>query len=235
MEQLQVPPASSRQPPPFRRPAAARPLPPARPVDRSPEPGHSDASIIVQSILDCIQLGAMAVGAGLRVSFANRAALRECSRHALLRIEDTQVAVLALDAEADQARLAKAVDSAHGGHWSLVRLGAGSRALSVAVFPLLQHERDGRPLALLLFGLNQVKDPLAIQLYASACGLTPAETRVLLGLAEGLLPKQIASKHAVLLSTVRTQISSIRDKTGTRRLADLMQALVCLPPIMPRT
>lgn len=58
---------------------------------------------------------------------------------------------------------------------------------------------------------------------------------MLLGLAEGLVPKQIASKHDVLLSTVRTQISSVRDRTGTRRLADLVQALVSLPPIMPRT
>jgi DNA-binding CsgD family transcriptional regulator len=234
MDQLQLPPASTRLPPPFRRSPTGRPVP-ARPAERAVETGGPDASTIVQSILDCIQIGAMAVGAGLRVSFANRAALRECSRHAMLRIEDTQVAVLALEAEADHARLAKAVDGAHAGHWSLVRLGAGTRALSVAVFPLLHNERNGRPLALLLFGLNQVKDPLAIQLYAGACGLTPAETRVLLGLAEGLLPKQIASKHAVLLSTVRTQISSIRDKTGTRRLADLMQALVCLPPLMPRT
>ena len=91
------------------------------------------------------------------------------------------------------------------------------------------------PLALLLFGLCPNKEPLTIQLYARSCGLTPAETRVLLGLAEGLVPKQIASKHEVLLSTVRTQISSIRDKTGTRRLGDLMQGLVSLPPIMPRT
>ncbi|HET7527041.1 MAG TPA: LuxR C-terminal-related transcriptional regulator, partial [Burkholderiaceae bacterium] len=107
--------------------------------------------------------------------------------------------------------------------------------LSVAVFPLRSGERTSGALALLLFGLNQSQEPLAIQLYAGSCGLTPAETRVLLGLAEGLVPKQIASKHAVLLSTVRTQISSIRDKTGTRRLSDLMQALVSLPPIMPRT
>ena len=237
MQPLQTTPSPVRLPPPFRvgamagNPAVPRP-PAARRDDR---PATVGAPSVVQSILDCIQIGAMAVGPGLRVAFANRAALRACNRHTLLRLEDAHVATLDLASDADQARLAKAVDGAHAGQWSLVRLGAGTRALSIAVFPLFHGERDTGALALLLFGLSQTQEPLAIQLYAGSCGLTPAETRVLLGLAEGLVPKQIASRHDVLLSTVRTQISSIREKTGTRRLADLMQALVSLPPLMPRT
>lgn len=222
-----------RLPPPRAGAAAGRNFAP-RPAAGGRD-DQAGAPSIVQSILDCIQIGAMAVGPGMRVTFANRAALRECSRHALLRLEDARVAVLDLACGADQTRLAKAVDGAHAGQWSLVRLGSGATALSVAVFPLLHGERDTGALALLLFGLSQSQEPLAIQLYAGSCGLTPAETRVLLGLAEGLVPKQIASRHDVLLSTVRTQISSIREKTGTRRLADLMQALVSLPPLMPRT
>ena len=239
MQQLPVLPSPPRLPPPFRvnavgHPATPRPVSAPRAAPATPH-GVPDAPSIVQSILDCIQIGAMAVGPGLRVCFANRAALRECSRHALLRIEDARSAVLDMADHADQARLAKAVDGAHAGQWSLVRLGSGAATLSVAVFPLRHDERHTGALALLLFGLSQTQEPLAIQLYARSCGLTPAETRVLVGLADGLVPKQIASRHEVLLSTVRTQISSIRDKTGTRRLADLMQALVTLPPIMPRT
>lgn len=239
MELLQTAPPKALPPLLFRRgPPAAPSGSRAMPLDTEPRAsrlGTGDAPTIVQSVLDCIQIGVMAVGAGMQVSFANRAAVRECSRHALLRIEDARLAVLAAPSEADQARLVKAVQGAHTGHWSLVRLGAGAAMLSIAVSPLFPNERSTGPLALLLFGLSQNKEPLTIELYARSCGLTPAETRVLLGLAEGLVPKQIATKHEVLLSTVRTQISSIRDKTGTRRLGDLMQALVCLPPIMPRT
>jgi DNA-binding CsgD family transcriptional regulator len=254
MEQLLVAPPKATPLAVFRRglPAASpRPRLPAtdisrvaaetvRPASSQPEPrtepiGAAEMPAIVQSILDSIQIGAMAVCKGMRVSFANRAAVRECRRRALLHIHDAQVAVLAPASEAEQARMTRAVEGAHAGQWSLVRLGAGAASLSIAVFPLRHGERTSGPLALLLFGLSQSQEPLAIQLYAGSCGLTPAETRVLLGLAEGLVPKQIASKHDVLLSTVRTQISSIRDKTGTRRLSDLMQALVSLPPIMPRT
>jgi DNA-binding CsgD family transcriptional regulator len=238
MEQLQTTHPAARRPPPFRMGAVAAPTPRSNPAERESKIAQlstGDVPAIVQSILDCIQIGAMAVGAGMRISFANRAAVRECSRHALLRIEDAQVAVLALPGEADHARMAKAVEGAHAGHWSLVRVGSGAGTQSIAVFPLVPTERTSGALALLLFGLNPNQEPLAIQLYAGSCGLTPAETRVLLGLSEGLVPKQIATKHEVLLSTVRTQISSIRDKTGTRHLGDLMQALVTLPPIMPRT
>ena len=247
MEQLLVAPPKAPPLAAFRRGAAA--TSPPRPQYAASEPRVAAAQArpraaplptaevpsVVQSILDCIQIGAMAVGAGMRVSFANRAAMRECSRRTLLRLEDTQVAVLAAPDDAEQARLVRAVERAHAGHWSLVRVGSGASLLSIAVFPLAHGECGAGPLALLLFGLSHSQEPLAIQLYAGSCGLTPAETRVLLGLAEGLVPKQIASRHEVLLSTVRTQISSIRDKTGTRRLSDLMQALVCLPPIMPRT
>lgn len=238
MELLEI--APPKAPPLLFRHGPPAALPRPRPMTTETLPrvtprGAGDVPAIVQSMLDCIQIGAMAVAAGMRVSFANRAALRECSRHALLRIEDAQLAVLAPPCGEHHARLTRAVEGAHAGHWSLVRLGSGASMLSIAVSPLFPSERSSGPLALLLFGLCQNKEPLTIQLYARSCGLTPAETRVLLGLAEGLVPKQIASKHSVLLSTVRTQISSIRDKTGTRRLGDLMQALVCLPPIMPRT
>jgi len=239
MELLHIAPSTKSLPLLFRRvpqgaPDRPRPDPPVT-QSRAGPLGSGDMPGVVQSILDSIQIGAMAVGANLQVAFANRAAVRECSRHGLLRIEDARVAVLDVPCDDDHLRLARAVEGAHTGHWALVRLGSGATTLSIAVSPLFPSERGTGPLALLLFGLCQNKEPLTIQLYARSCGLTPAETRVLLGLAEGLVPKQIASKHEVLLSTVRTQISSIRDKTGTRRLGDLMQALVSLPPIMPRT
>jgi hypothetical protein len=35
------------------------------------------------------------------------------------------------------------------------------------------------------------------------------------------------------VSAVRSQIGSIRDKTGTRSIIDLVRTLGCLPPIMP--
>ena len=118
MEQLQISPATVRRmPPPFRLGTAAAPTPP-RPAlaEREPIASHvsaGDMPTIVQSILDCIQIGAMAVSAGLRVSFANRAAVRECSRHALLRIEDARVAVLALRSEADHARMTLVHEAFH--------------------------------------------------------------------------------------------------------------------------
>ena len=211
MELLQIAPPKSL-------PLLFRRVPQGAPIDRAqhqwwhrPVPASSAAATCRRSCsrsLDSIQIGAMAVGANLQVAFANRTAVRECSRHGLLRIEDARVAVLDVPGDDDHVRLARAIEGAHTGHWSLVRLGSGATMVSIAVSPLFVTERGTGPLALLLFGLCQNKEPLTIQLYARSCGLTPAETRVLLGLAEGLVPKQIASKHEVLLSTVRARRSA---------------------------
>ncbi len=51
--------------------------------------------------------------------------------------------------------------------------------------------------------------------------LTPAERRVVEGLAEGLLPKQVARSSGVSLATVRTHIANAKRKTGARNLPEL--------------
>jgi DNA-binding CsgD family transcriptional regulator len=52
--------------------------------------------------------------------------------------------------------------------------------------------------------------------------LTPAEVRVALLLVEGMAPKEIAVSNQVTINTVRTQIKSLLNKTGTRRQAEFV-------------
>jgi DNA-binding CsgD family transcriptional regulator len=53
--------------------------------------------------------------------------------------------------------------------------------------------------------------------------LSPAESRVLACAQRGLTPTEIAEQLGVRLSTVRAQLSSLFQKTGTRRQAELMR------------
>jgi DNA-binding CsgD family transcriptional regulator len=185
---------------------------------------------IVRFILDHVQFGAIVLGAGWKVSFANRAALYQCRHESPLQIERASLVVAAA---ADRRSIAGALERAHAGRWSIVPLGSDAPLLTIAVIPISACEVDTRPLALLLFGPGPSRESPTIQLYASACRLTPAETCVLRCLGEGLEPRQIADRHEVRLSTVRTQIGSIRGKTGTRSINDLTHALARLPAIMP--
>lgn len=72
-----------------------------------------------------------------------------------------------------------------------------------------------------------------IGLLSLAHGLTATEQRVLRALAEGLAPAQIAGRHGVALSTVRTQVGSVRDKLGAESIDGLHLLLGCIPPVRP--
>jgi len=87
------------------------------------------------------------------------------------------------------------------------------------------------PLALLMFhrpGRARHIDPVVV---AEAFGLTPAEARVAVRLADGLNAEQIAAERNASLLTVRTQIRSILAKTGVRRQPELVRMLVEMPEL----
>ena len=63
--------------------------------------------------------------------------------------------------------------------------------------------------------------------------LTPAETRVARGIAEGLRLKELARNHGVTLETVRSQIKGIFAKTGTSGQSELAALLASLPKSPP--
>jgi DNA-binding CsgD family transcriptional regulator len=105
---------------------------------------------------------------------------------------------------------------------------SGKRALVAHVVPIAR-----RPLPLDFSGtrvLVFVVDPDA-GFRAGAVdlqrllGLTPAEARCAMSLAEGLSPKEIADRLGVSYETVRSQLRSIYDKTGVRRQAALVRLI----------
>jgi len=59
-------------------------------------------------------------------------------------------------------------------------------------------------------------------------GLTPSETRVLLGLLEGKSPRAIAAAQGVGLPTVRTHLSRLFDKTATKGQTDIVRLVTSL-------
>ncbi len=199
-------------------------------VDLSSLLGGHGGQTMLQTILDHVHFGVTVVGPQLRLVFANKAALRECARHPLLRIERGR---LVTQESRHEAELSRALGAARSGRWSLVQLVHGDERVMLAVLPLWSHAASPDAPALLVFGLPAHCKRLAIQFYAQSHGLSPAETQVLRALSEGLSPKEIARQHEVALSTVRTQLSSVRIKTGVRSITELVRTLGSLPPIMP--
>lgn len=102
----------------------------------------------------------------------------------------------------------------HGIHPQASMGAFGDEYLVLTLF----HQRDAR----------LEIDPLLI---AATYDLTPAEARVAASLARGLSPDQISLASGVAISTIRTQLRSIFEKTGTSRQTELVSALGRLPAI----
>jgi DNA-binding CsgD family transcriptional regulator len=179
-------------------------------------------------MLDEIDYGMLLVDSDAQVLYLNHAARRELdSDHPLQLAGQVLVAPNAGDATVLQDALAEA----QRGKRRLMTLGSGEQFVGISVVPL--NEPDGRGGAtLLVLGKRSVCEQLSVQGYARAVSLTPAETRVLELLCGGVQPTVIAARQGVAVSTVRTQIGSIRAKTGANSIRELVRQVAVLPPLV---
>lgn len=114
-------------------------------------------------------------------------------------------------------------------------LGQAERRRPVAVVPLQPAACRPDAVAMLVLGVGAQPDGLAQQLFCRLHRLTPVESQVLAALAalaDGLNSVQIAQQSGVAISTVRTQLGTIRTKSDAASLRQLMQQVACLPPLM---
>ena len=187
-------------------------------------------------LLDEIDYGIVVVDLQLRAVYANHGARSQLKTLQVLQLErgvlqarsphDTQLLAAAVRAAATQ-RLRR-----------LLVLGEGKQRLSVSVVPVPSglpgqagSASRGPAQVLVMLPRRQICEPLSIHGYARDHGLSGAEGQVLVWLCKGLQPNDIAGLQGVAISTVRTQIASIRHKTGTATVADLVHRIARLPPI----
>lgn len=138
----------------------------------------------------------------------------------------------ARDARDDQVLRAALQSAAQRSLRRLLAMGPPGRQASVSVVPLGRLGLDGHSATLVILGKRQVGATLALESFARCHGLTASETRVLGALCQGVPPADIAEAHGVALCTVRTQIGSIRQKTGAASIRELLRQVAVLPPLM---
>jgi len=175
-------------------------------------------------MLDEVDYGMLLLGDDAELLHVNHAARRELDGEHPLQVLGRQ---LRARQPQDVARLHDALaGAAQRGLRRLVALGEGDERVNLSVIPLAANA------TLVMLGRRELSQRLSVQCYARDRHLTPAETRVLEGLCEGLSPREIAELHRVGLATVRTQIGSIRAKTGAENIRDLVRQVAKLPPMV---
>jgi DNA-binding CsgD family transcriptional regulator len=181
-------------------------------------------------VLDEIDYGLVMLTAAGRLRHANQLASRELARGRFLRVEGGQV----VGCHSLQTQeLHQGLELAARGRRQMLMLRHGDDALPATCVPLGPPSLAANAPVLLILARQNSTTNLNVGFFSRSHGLTPAEEGVLRGLCEGLQLKEIARAREVALSTVRTHVRSLREKTGFRHIRLLVQRVTMLPPILP--
>lgn len=185
-----------------------------------------------QAALEVIGLGLLMLDCQGVLLYANAQGQRELERASVLELRDG--IVMAVGVAASRA-FGEAIAGARRGARSMVPLGEDAARRMFAVVPL----EPGSPgyavsRVLIVWSGESQQMEVTMQLFAKAVGLTHCERDVLQQLCEGHAAPTIAARRDVKVSTVRTQISSLRFKLGARNVPQMVAAVAALPPLALR-
>ncbi|KQP13627.1 LuxR C-terminal-related transcriptional regulator [Pseudorhodoferax sp. Leaf267] len=190
-----------------------------------------NASVLLRSVIEHVDYGLALISIGTRkLRLANQPALIAMSPESghssgLCLIDGI---VHALRPQDDRA-FERSLTLARTGVRDLLNVGKEGVRTTVAVVPLAAPGDEGT--ALMIFAKRRLCDASAMALFARACDLTAAESNVLAAVCEGMRPHEVADQHGVQVSTVRSQLLSIRQKTRCGSIRDLVQTVSLLPPM----
>lgn len=121
-----------------------------------------------------------------------------------------------------------------GGALRLAGDSAAAKSIVLVVTPLRSNAQTGalsgpRWCAAVFLGLPQERRAMDGQVLHSLYGLTPAEARLAVELANGRDLDAVSEALFITKHTARTQLKAIFHKTGCRRQAELVKLLLSLP------
>lgn len=187
-------------------------------------------SRLLSALMDRLECGVLACGPQGQLYHSNSAARRELAGACRLRLVDGRVCA---NQGLQDIWLTALHDAAQRQRTRLLSLEGSEGSLSVALVPVHVDGIDG-PAVVVVLGRQLVCSPLGLEMLSARHGLTHAERRVLRALIGNSTTKEIAASHGVALTTIRTQIQSVRDKLGVRSIDALLLRAAELPPITAR-
>jgi DNA-binding NarL/FixJ family response regulator len=181
-------------------------------------------------VLDEIDYGLILVAPEGQLQHANHLARYELARSRTLC---TRGGYVVGQTPALTSALQHGIQSATKGKRQMLTLRHAAYSLPVACVPLFSPFEGMVSSVLLMLGRQVGTQNLAVTFFSQANKLTPAEEKILRGLCDGQDVLDIASANGVAESTVRTQIRSLREKTGNPSIRQLVQNVAALPPVVP--
>jgi DNA-binding CsgD family transcriptional regulator len=182
----------------------------------------------LQVLLNEVEVGVMVCQEGGRLLWANSAAKRELLAAKVITLKPGDRLVCGQGEGA--APLTSALRKAAQGRRQLVSLQQGHHRLMLSMQPF-NEPGTASSHVLVLMGRRQMAPDLVVEMLCSMHALTGAEQRILRGLLDGHGVDELADSYGVKISTVRTQVASLRLKLGVRRIGDALRMAAELPPM----
>jgi DNA-binding CsgD family transcriptional regulator len=197
--------------------------------------GTHPAANLLGGMLDAIDYGLVLLDDEARVVLMNRLASAEADTGRVLRRCGDRLAAATIE---QALRIDTALDECAKGRRSLISFGGAADDLALSFIPLSDGAEPGAgrhayPYSLVLFSKREVCAQFTLQQFGRQHDLSAAELALLPAISRGLGAEEAAAEHGVGVSTVRSQFSGIRHKTGVKSMRVLMARLNRLPPISP--
>jgi DNA-binding CsgD family transcriptional regulator len=181
-------------------------------------------------VIDEIDYGILVINAQCEILQVNHLARHELlTGHLMAAVNNRLTGRSTLLCE----QIEQGVEQACRGQRKLVFLDGGRGDMPVVFIPLIHPAETDSPTALVLLTRQSACDNLAVRMYARAQRLSPSEESVMIGLCRGLEVSDIARENGVAQSTVRSQVKSLREKTGCSSIRRLIHRIHSLPPVVP--
>lgn len=181
-------------------------------------------------VLDEIDHGLLLLDLTGRILHANFPARRELSSGETLRNVD---GMLCAGHAASQPKIRQALKDAERDCRSIVELEHPESALSLAFIPLAAlHGASTIDTVLVMTSRRPGCESLTMQMFARSKHLTRAEQNVLARLCAGHGAEEIACLEGIRMSTVRTHIKNVRQKTGSSSIREVVYRVSRMPQIV---
>jgi DNA-binding CsgD family transcriptional regulator len=188
---------------------------------------HDAVRGLAVALVDEVACGLIACDVRGALRYANRSAREELAGARALKLVNDQVCCTSGSNTHFHAAL---LEAAVHNRRQLITVGREADGVMLTVIPLQAHDVP-KSSVLIMLGRRGPCSVLGLEMLSKAHGLTLAERRVLSGLLAHEAPRQIAVANGVSLSTVRTQIKSVREKMGVHNTEGLLIRAAEVPPI----
>jgi DNA-binding CsgD family transcriptional regulator len=185
---------------------------------------------MLSRVLDEIDHGLLLLDLTGRILHANFPARRELSSGHALRSVD---GMLCAGQAGLQPKLRQALKDAERDCRSIIELDDPEDPLSLAFIPLAAlHGATTVDTVLVMCSRRPGCESLTMQMFARSKRLTRAEQNVLARLCAGHGAEEIACLEGIRMSTVRTHIKNVRQKTGSNSIREVVYRVSRMPQIV---